>query len=53
MYFGSVEEMLERSVYYLEHPEERRSIARRAHEITEKGHRYIHRVQRIVSTFGL
>lgn len=47
-FFGSEAELLEKIRYYLGHPRERRQIARRAHEITEQGQRYVHRARRIL-----
>lgn len=51
-YFGSVEEMLEKIDDYLERPAERQRMARCAHSTTEAEHRYLHRVDRILSIVG-
>lgn len=51
-YFGSVDELLEKIEHYLAHPAERRGIARRAHEITRRDHRYVDRVERILASLG-
>lgn len=47
-YFASRAELLQKIAYYLERPEERRAIARRAHETTAREHRYVHRARRIL-----
>lgn len=47
-YFDTREELLQKIAYYLERPEKRQAIARRAHEITAREHRYVHRAQRIL-----
>lgn len=52
-YFDTVDEMLGQLEYFLTHVEERRAIAREAHEITAREHRYVHRARRILSTLGL
>lgn len=52
-YFGSKEELLSKITYYLEHSTERGAIGRRAHEITARAHRYVHRARRIVETVEL
>lgn len=52
-YFGSLDEMLEKIAHYLSHPEERRAIARRSHEITASGHRYAHRAGRILEVLAV
>lgn len=48
-YFDSMDEMLEKIDYFLTHPEERGAIARRAHEITARRHRYVHRARTMLS----
>lgn len=52
-YFGSREELVEKIGYYLQHPAERAKISRRAHEITERKHKYVHRARRILEAVGL
>lgn len=52
-YFGSVQELLEKIEYYLKNATERREIARRAHEITARKHRYVHRARRILKSVEL
>lgn len=47
-YFRSQEELNNKIEYYLNHPDERQRIARRAHEVTARKHRYVHRARRII-----
>lgn len=49
-YFSSVEELLEKLEHYLARPEERGAIAGRAHQITAREHRYVHRARRILGS---
>jgi spore maturation protein CgeB len=50
-YFHSQEECISKIEYYLQHPGERESIARSAHEIVASRHRYVDRAQAIVDAF--
>jgi spore maturation protein CgeB len=51
-YFADTEECTERIEYLLGHPEERGNLARVAHEIVCRGHRYVDRARQIVDVYG-
>ena len=47
------EEMIEKAKYYLQHPKERQSIARRGHHAVLQRHTYTHRARHLLDTLTL
>ncbi|WP_124727448.1 CgeB family protein [Staphylospora marina] len=45
VFFRNLNDLREKILYYLEHPEEREAIAARAYERTVKDHTYVHRLK--------
>jgi spore maturation protein CgeB len=52
MSYVSIEEMLEKASYYLEHEAEREAIAKAGYEHTTANHTYMHRVKEIMEAIN-
>lgn len=48
--YSSMEELVEKCAYYLDHEDERRQIARNGYEKVCAGHTYIHRLKEMIGT---
>jgi spore maturation protein CgeB len=50
--FDHPDDLVEKIRYYLEHPEERKEIARRGRQEVLQNHTYIHRIEKLLSVVG-
>lgn len=53
VYFDTRQEMLAQIDRYLDAPAKRADIARRAHRIVDRGHKYVNRAVKVLRVFGL
>ena len=53
VFFDNEKQMLERVRYYLDHPDERAAVARRAREAALAAHTYRHRLAELLKLSGL
>jgi hypothetical protein len=51
--YKTLDELVEKAHYYLEHEEEREKIAKAGHEFFLKNHTYQHRIEKIMRTVGI
>ena len=51
--FDTPEDLVEKTIYYLEHDDERARIAERGYERTLREHTYVHRFAEIFGTIGV
>lgn len=51
--YKTLDEMVKKAKYYLEHEDEREQIAKAGHEAFMRGHTYRHRVEKILSVVGV
>lgn len=50
--YGSLEELVDKCAYYLEHEDERVQIARNGYEKVKKNHSYLHRIKEMIRCLG-